>query len=332
MQNVVNCSRLTINPDVPEIVEFINRIDPLKPYFLDNISIKNGCVVASMDNEFLEISQNRTITEIKENDEEGFFNVVGLIKSIQNKYDWWYYSCGCGYPIQLSNSQFSCGKCGKNIENVVKNFKVILEVEDVTRSSEFTLYDHSAEMLFNLKLENVLTEFESKYSETPVILVGKVTSVLTGVNWWYDVKLFIAHSGGCNLFVFHDETFKYLMGKSCQSLLNEIPAFTSSEILELDPNIYMSELIGGKLVLMVDHHVTNDIITHVAYHVFKSSNDPSLIRLFELGEKGAMKKKQHSRGSANQLVSSDSETSSAVVLKKIWHQLVQYNKYVATKD
>ncbi|MED6140517.1 hypothetical protein PIB30_093979 [Stylosanthes scabra] len=132
--------------------------------YSNGVSIKNGSVVASLDDEFLQLSQNRTISEIKQNDEEGFFNVVGLITRIQNKYDWWYYSCPYGYPIQLSNSQFSCGKCGKNIENVVKNFKVILAVEDVTGTSEFTLYEHSAEMLFNLKIENVLTEFESKYS------------------------------------------------------------------------------------------------------------------------------------------------------------------------
>ncbi|MED6185129.1 hypothetical protein PIB30_054070 [Stylosanthes scabra] len=125
--------RVTVNPDVPEIVEFVNRIDPLKPYFLDSVSIKNGSVVTSLDDEFLQLSQNRTISEIKQNDE-------------------------------LSNSQFSCGKCGKNIENVVKNLKVILAVEDVTGTSEFTLHEHSAEMLFNLKIENVLTEFESKYS------------------------------------------------------------------------------------------------------------------------------------------------------------------------
>ncbi|MED6185128.1 hypothetical protein PIB30_054069 [Stylosanthes scabra] len=177
-----------------------------------------------------------------------------------------------------------------------------------------------------------------KNLKNPVILVGKVASVLAGVNWWYSiypcgkkiepnqndgfcpfcftncsdglpryhVKLFVAHSGGCNLFVFHDETLKYLLGKSCRSLLNGNQSFILSEILEVDPNLYLSELIGRKLVLMVDPDITDDFITHVGYHVFKSSNDPSLIKLFELAEKGAIMKKEHRCRSTNQLLSSNS--------------------------
>ncbi|MED6140515.1 hypothetical protein PIB30_093978 [Stylosanthes scabra] len=136
--------------------------------------------------------------------------------------------------------------------------------------------------------ETLSSSHASQKPENPVILVGKVASVLAGVNWWYSicpcgkkiesnkndgfctfcfthcsdglpryhVKLFIAHSGGCNLFVFHDEPLKYLLGKSCRSLLNGNPSFTLSEIFEVDPNIYLSELIGRKLVLMVDPDVT----------------------------------------------------------------------------
>ncbi|MED6150778.1 hypothetical protein PIB30_075799 [Stylosanthes scabra] len=55
-------SKITVNPDIQEIVAFINRIDPSKPYFLDHVSVKNCSIVACFDDEFLQLSQNRTIS------------------------------------------------------------------------------------------------------------------------------------------------------------------------------------------------------------------------------------------------------------------------------
>ncbi|MED6144536.1 hypothetical protein PIB30_016581 [Stylosanthes scabra] len=166
LQNVLNCSKVTVNPDIPEIVEFINRVDPLKPYFLDHISVKNSSVLTCFDDQFLQMSQSRTINELKQHDEGGFFNVVGVITSIQNHFDWWYYSCSCGYPIQLSHAEFSWEKCGKKRENVVKNFKVVVGLVDVTGNCVCMLYGHSAEMLFGSKVEAVVAEFETNYQET----------------------------------------------------------------------------------------------------------------------------------------------------------------------
>ncbi|XLU34672.1 hypothetical protein S245_070738, partial [Arachis hypogaea] len=68
----------------------------------------------------LSISLNRSIKELRENDADGFFNVVAKIKSICNNFDWWSYSCVCGYPLELFRSHFSCSECGRKIKNAVK--------------------------------------------------------------------------------------------------------------------------------------------------------------------------------------------------------------------
>ncbi|MED6144537.1 hypothetical protein PIB30_016582 [Stylosanthes scabra] len=144
-----------------------------------------------------------------------------------------------------------------------------------------------------------------KKPENPGILVGTVSSLVTDNYWWYSIcpcgqkiepnenngfcmfchthwsdgllryriKLFVAHAGGCDLFVLHDQDG------------------THSEIFKMDPKIYLSKLIGIKLVMMVDPEGIEENGGDVAYQVFKSSTDPSLVRLFQLAEKGAVKKK-----------------------------------------
>ncbi|MED6175327.1 hypothetical protein PIB30_077303 [Stylosanthes scabra] len=74
-----------------------------------------------------------------------------------------------------------------------------------------------------------------------------------------------------------------------------------SEILKIDANIYLSKLIGRKLVMMVDPDGIEDNVGDVGYQVFKSSNDPSLIKLFQLAEKGAIKKKVGSAKSGQEI-------------------------------
>ncbi|XLS52272.1 hypothetical protein HN51_012949 [Arachis hypogaea] len=111
VQNVIDCSKIMINPDIPEAVCFITRLDPLESYFIDSIILGNGFIVADVDDDFVNLSINRSIKELRENDADGFFNVVAKIKSICNNFDWWYYSCVCGYPLKFCRSHFSCSEC-----------------------------------------------------------------------------------------------------------------------------------------------------------------------------------------------------------------------------
>ncbi|QHO20135.1 Replication factor-A carboxy-terminal domain protein [Arachis hypogaea] len=106
-----------INPDIPEAVCFITRLDPSESYFIDSITLGNGFIVADVDVDFVNLSMNRSIKELRENDADGFFNVVAKIKSICNNFDWWYYSCVCGYLLELFRSHFSCSECGRKIKN-----------------------------------------------------------------------------------------------------------------------------------------------------------------------------------------------------------------------
>ncbi|QHN93868.1 uncharacterized protein DS421_17g596340 [Arachis hypogaea] len=164
VQNVIDCSKIMINPDIPEAICFITRLDSSESYFIDSITLSNGFIVANVDDDFVNLSMNRSIKELRENDADNFFNVVAKIKSICNNFDWWYYSCVCGYPLELFRSHFSCSECGRKIKNVVKKYKVLVDVEDATGSARFVLYDRSTALLFRKKLIEVLRDFDAEHS------------------------------------------------------------------------------------------------------------------------------------------------------------------------
>ncbi|KAL4391460.1 hypothetical protein AHAS_Ahas03G0247300 [Arachis hypogaea] len=164
VQNVIDCTKIMINLDIPEAVCFITRLDPSESYFIDSITLGNGFIVADVDDDFVNLSMNRNIKELRENDADGFFNVVAKIKSICNNFDWWYYSCVCGYPLELFRSHFSCSECGRKIKNAVKKYKILVDVEDATGSARFVLYDRPAALLFRKKLIEVLRDLDAEHS------------------------------------------------------------------------------------------------------------------------------------------------------------------------
>ncbi|XLS78434.1 hypothetical protein HN51_062659 [Arachis hypogaea] len=68
VQNVIDCTKIMINPDIPEAVCFITRLDPSESYFIDSITLGNGFIVADVDVDFVNLSMNRSIKELREND------------------------------------------------------------------------------------------------------------------------------------------------------------------------------------------------------------------------------------------------------------------------
>ncbi|XLR58192.1 hypothetical protein S83_008864, partial [Arachis hypogaea] len=68
VQNVIDCTKIMINLDIPEAVCFITRLDPSESYFIDSITLGNGFIVADVDDDFVNLSMNRNIKELREND------------------------------------------------------------------------------------------------------------------------------------------------------------------------------------------------------------------------------------------------------------------------
>ncbi|XP_016178391.1 replication protein A 70 kDa DNA-binding subunit B-like [Arachis ipaensis] len=57
VQNVIDCTKIMINPDIPEAICFITRLDPSESYFIDSITLGNGFIVADVNDDFVNLSE-----------------------------------------------------------------------------------------------------------------------------------------------------------------------------------------------------------------------------------------------------------------------------------
>nr|XP_025623529.2 uncharacterized protein LOC112715909 isoform X1 [Arachis hypogaea]XP_029145528.1 uncharacterized protein LOC112715909 isoform X1 [Arachis hypogaea]XP_029145529.1 uncharacterized protein LOC112715909 isoform X1 [Arachis hypogaea]XP_029145530.1 uncharacterized protein LOC112715909 isoform X1 [Arachis hypogaea]XP_029145531.1 uncharacterized protein LOC112715909 isoform X1 [Arachis hypogaea]XP_029145532.1 uncharacterized protein LOC112715909 isoform X1 [Arachis hypogaea]XP_029145533.1 uncharac len=276
VQNVIDCSKIMINPDIPEAVCFITRLNPSESYSIDSITFGNGFIVADVDDDFVNLSMNRSIKELRENDADGFFNVVAKIKSICNNFDWLYYSCVCGYLLEFFRSHFSCSECGRKIKNAVKKYKVLVNVEDATGSARFVLYDRSAALLFKKKLIEVLRNFDAEHSRLlpPTIFSPIYEDVIQNLQHHDEIS-----SLGSRISVNSDNM------KSIEVDMEALGAAYNltkpNEEFHLDASDFLYKLIGKKLVFMFDPQPVESDTICPAYNVFKVSTHEFMLKLIE---------------------------------------------------
>ncbi|XLR32571.1 hypothetical protein HN51_052521 [Arachis hypogaea] len=272
VQNVIDCSKIMINPDIPEAICFITRLDSSESYFIDSITLSNGFIVANVDDDFVNLSMNRSIKELREND-----------------------------------------------ANVVKKYKVLVDVEDATGSARFVLYDRSTALLFRKKLIEVLRDFDAEHSvvyATPyppffddvigkevvfkrllpptvfspiyedviqnpqphdeISSLGSRISInsynmesievdMEALGDAYKVKVYVNHAGGCNALILHDGDVQHLMGQKCSEVLRDDGSFilcaivSASNVTSIeDPVSHISgSVLPAKFVRVVNEIVCN---------------------------------------------------------------------------
>ncbi|XP_052110370.1 uncharacterized protein LOC127741618 [Arachis duranensis] len=82
LQNVINVSRVSINPDMQETVNFLNQYHIASHHFSRLRSNEIGDLVSVIDDESFDWKLIRTIANLKGNNEDGQFFVVGKIREI----------------------------------------------------------------------------------------------------------------------------------------------------------------------------------------------------------------------------------------------------------
>ncbi|RYR73263.1 hypothetical protein Ahy_A02g007613 [Arachis hypogaea] len=89
LQNVINISRVLINPDMQKTVNFLNQYGIASHHFSRLCSNEVGDLVCVIDDESFDWKLIRTIDNLKENNEDGQFFMVGKIKEIVEDPEWW---------------------------------------------------------------------------------------------------------------------------------------------------------------------------------------------------------------------------------------------------
>ncbi|RYR47586.1 hypothetical protein Ahy_A07g033522 [Arachis hypogaea] len=150
-------------------------INSLKKYqrppvlILQSFKIKvNG--VSVIDDESFDWKLIRTIANLKGNNEDGQFFVVGKIKEIVEDPEWWVFSCICGHPIVCDDNVFHCQLCYREVQHFMISYKIKILVEDGTSCGMFVLLDSAATKLLGrtcsdvfLLLEDEMDKIEHQY-------------------------------------------------------------------------------------------------------------------------------------------------------------------------
>ncbi|RYR66358.1 hypothetical protein Ahy_A03g012346 [Arachis hypogaea] len=197
LQNVINVSRVSINPDMQETVNFLNEYRIVSHHF----------------------SRLRT-NEIGDLVSDGQFFVVGKIKEIVEDPEWWVFSCVCGHTIVGDDNVFHCQLCGREVQHFMIRIKILVEdgtscgmfvlldsaatnsdsafspiVEDFSQCGQFRSYDnqlisgvpiqlHSIkEMLADILCVKIYSS--ASRNDQICFLIGEIIDVLKHQKWWY---------------------------------------------------------------------------------------------------------------------------------------------------
>ncbi|QHN81713.1 Replication factor-A carboxy-terminal domain protein [Arachis hypogaea] len=174
LQNVINVSRVLINPDMQETVNFLNEYRIASHHFSRLRSNEIGDLVSVIDDESFDWKLIQTIANLKGNNEDGQFFMVGKIKEIVEDPKWWVFSCVFGHPIIGDDNVFHCQLCSKEVQHFMIRIKIL--VEDGTSCGMFVLLDSAATKLLGrtcsdvfLLLEDEMEDVSSDSAFSPIL-------------------------------------------------------------------------------------------------------------------------------------------------------------------
>ncbi|QHO38584.1 uncharacterized protein DS421_4g121670 [Arachis hypogaea] len=119
-----------------------------------------GDLVCVIDDESFDWKLIRTIDNLKGNNEDGQFFVVGKIKEIVEDPEWWVFSCVCGHPIVGDDNVFHCQLCSREVQHFMIRIKIL--VENGTSCGTFVLLDSAATKLLERTCSDVFLLLEDK--------------------------------------------------------------------------------------------------------------------------------------------------------------------------
>ncbi|WJX66776.1 hypothetical protein P8452_51297 [Trifolium repens] len=141
LQNVINTTRLFINPDIPDVESFKNSVAVHGIESDIPVPLIGEPEKPSAEDEFLILHPKRTVAELINNNEEGLFSVCAEIIGVVSGADWWYPACKCHKSVITDSGSYFCDGCGRHVFQVVPRFRVKFEVTDGKACAVFVIFD-----------------------------------------------------------------------------------------------------------------------------------------------------------------------------------------------
>ncbi|KAL4330701.1 hypothetical protein AHAS_Ahas13G0426400 [Arachis hypogaea] len=170
LQNVINVSRLFINPDIPESVEFLSRFSVASYGFSRLVTNDLGYLISKVDGDYFNPKEISNIQDLHVDNRHAHYFVIGTIKEVMDEPDWWYYSCVCGHAVVDHEDLYLCDVCGSCVEHVMVKYRIRVKIHHAGCAVLFVLLDNAATKLFGKNCSKALLMIDEEFPVDPSVL------------------------------------------------------------------------------------------------------------------------------------------------------------------
>ncbi|KAK2388831.1 replication protein A 70 kDa DNA-binding subunit C [Trifolium repens] len=141
IQNVINTTRIFVNPDIPEVETFKNSIAVHGIEVDTTVPLIGGTAKPAPEEEFLRMHPKKTLGELLCATDGGVVVVFAEVVGVVQGQDWWYPACRCHKSVSPDSGAYYCSSCNKHVFQVIPRFRVKLAVTDGKSNAVFVLFD-----------------------------------------------------------------------------------------------------------------------------------------------------------------------------------------------
>lgn len=166
IQNVINTTRILVNPDIPEVETFKNSI---AVHGIDTDSVVpliGQSAKPPVDEEFLRTYPKRSLDDLVTLSDGGVYVVCAEVLRIVDGQDWWYPACKCHKSVIPDSGAYYCGSCDRHVFQVIPRFRVKLEVTAGRSTGVFVVFD--SDMSYMMEKSCSYFVAQSKSSSQPI--------------------------------------------------------------------------------------------------------------------------------------------------------------------
>ncbi|KAJ1427593.1 hypothetical protein SESBI_09478 [Sesbania bispinosa] len=162
IQNVFNASKLYWNPDIAEAIEFKNGLAVHEiETDVEIRTISDRSRPVSMKDEFLKLYPKKTVAQLQEMDEDGFFIILASIDQVIHDGFWWYMACPCMKSVSYDDGVPFCEDCDTYVFDLTPRFRLKLEVSDGSKNAQLILFDSECCALLNKSCRDMLADLKA---------------------------------------------------------------------------------------------------------------------------------------------------------------------------
>ncbi|XP_045814725.1 uncharacterized protein LOC123908208 isoform X1 [Trifolium pratense] len=247
---VVNLEEVTtvmFNPMTPIVSEFNRCVANAGGVSSLVNGNKVNSIVVSDFTPFDRLYPRKTVRELIETPESGFYVLCAKVVGTSEVKSWWYPVCRCGKFLEIGVRAYYCPNCNMYVFPVSNRFRLQMAIDDGTATAFIQMTDHPLRGIHALNLISLGTKFALRFygkqafnGKDVLLIVKKMTRTVYGFEDFVEIVNMTDDEGSVRRF--HD------LGR----------AFTPIKSISV-PSVpqYHIEAVGDELISVVKPFVNN---------------------------------------------------------------------------